>query len=271
MRTIKKILVIFMLVVLAASIATAAISTKNTTKTVAKLGSIAGLNKYKSDATTENVTGIPTMAIVEPGANASVNNAKPPAKNTVKTITKSGSYASVNQSNALVPATVGSDLALHRHANQSSIYGDNQTYNASKGVDGSLATYFHTKNDSNSWWQVDLGESYPLSEVIIYNRQDLFRPDRARTLMVLLSNDSANWKPVYDNVKDNSGKIFGLKGEALTVDLKGEKARFVRLQLQEKNWFHLAEVEIYGVKNHSEPAVSNISLTNISKTKRMAL
>jgi hypothetical protein len=30
------------------------------------------------------------------------------------------------------------------------------------------------------------------------------------------------------------------------VDLNGQKARFLRVQLQETNWFHLDEVEVFG-------------------------
>lgn len=183
------------------------------------------------------------------GSNVSSNESNVYAGNVTKVLAKTivtpKSSTSINQSNISVSASGNRiNLALYKPANQSSLYYGARA-NASKGVDGSLTTFFCTRNDSTPWWQVDLGKVYPLSEAIIYNRQDCCQ-ERARTLMVLLSNDSINWKPIYDNIKDNGGKIFGLKGEPLHIDLHEEQARFVRLQLQEKIWFHLAEVEIYG-------------------------
>ena len=155
---------------------------------------------------------------------------------------------------------MGNNLALHKPVYQSSVYIDSkQAYDASRAVDGSLATFFHTNNESNPWWEVDLGRIYTLSDAVIYNRQDCCQY-RERTLLVLLSNDGINWKQVYDNVKDNDGKDFGLDGKPLDVNLKGEQARFVRLQLKEKIYFNLAEVEIYGSAGISRPVVPKTSL-----------
>lgn len=165
----------------------------------------------------------------------------------------------LDQSNIAV-STVGNriNLALYKSADQSSLLEGSPSYNASKGVDGSLKTFFHTEKDSTPWWQVDLGRIYPLSEVIIYNRQDCCQ-ERIRNLTVLLSNDSVNWVTAYDNVKDNDGKIFGSDGEPLQINFKGKKARFVRLQLQEEKWLNVAEVEIYESAAMPTPIASNNS------------
>lgn len=100
---------------------------------------------------------------------------------------------------------------------------------------------FHTENEKNPWWQVDLGAVTSLGEIRIFNRRDCCS-ERSRTLQVLLSDDGVNWRKVFTN----PGTVFGTDGTPLRVSVKGNAARYVRLQLGEAEYFHLDEVEIYG-------------------------
>ena len=140
---------------------------------------------------------------------------------------------------------VPTNLALHKFASQSSTYVCcNTDWGAYRGVDGEKAgsLLFHTDNEVDPWWQVDLGARSQLTEIRIYNRLDCCK-NRSRTLQVLLSDEGHNWKVVYSH----DGSIFGgADGKYLDIKLNNEIARFVRIQLREKNWFHLAEVEVYG-------------------------
>ena len=77
------------------------------------------------------------------------------------------------------------------------------------------------------WWEVDLGRPYSLERARIFNRQEPLFYQRAAKLRVLLSDDSSNWRVVYDN----AGKVFG--PEPLVVNA-------------EPNSLHLEEVEVYG-------------------------
>jgi len=54
------------------------------------------------------------------------------------------------------------------------------------------------------------------------------------------TNDEKSWVTIYDN----KGKSF----LQLRVEAGGREARFVRVQLAERNFFHLAEVQLYGKK-----------------------
>ena len=104
---------------------------------------------------------------------------------------------------------------------------------------------FHTLLDNQPWWQVDLGAPYALAKTLIYNRCDT--ADRDTRLMVLLSDDGKTWRQVYQH---NGQPFYGFTdGKPLDVDLKGEKARFLRIQLPDRQFMHLDEVEIYGVDN----------------------
>ena len=62
-------------------------------------------------------------------------------------------------------------------------------------------------------------------------------------LLVLISDDDKTWRQVFQN----PGIVFyGCSDKKpLEVKLSGIKARYVRLQLPGKSYFHLDEVEIY--------------------------
>jgi len=135
------------------------------------------------------------------------------------------------------------NLASKRPAKQSSISQWSKPNDAQGAVDGvkNRSFGFHTNRERNPWWQVDLGAVTRLNEIRIFNRLDCCG-ERARTIQVLLSNDGIRWRRVYAH----NGRLFGgADGKPLIVALKGNSARFVRLQLAETNWFHLDEVEIY--------------------------
>lgn len=103
---------------------------------------------------------------------------------------------------------------------------------------------FHTQREYNPWWQVDLGMEIAIDKIVIYNRQDCCS-ERARTIQVFLSTDGVN----FENAYQHNGTVFGgaRDQKPLQVSLQFKKARFVRLQLNERNALHLDEVEVYGV------------------------
>lgn len=136
------------------------------------------------------------------------------------------------------------NLARGKPASQSSTSEWSRRDDAQGAVDGIInGSYaFHTGNQANPWWQVDLGVQASIDEVRIFNRLDCCA-ERARTLQVMLSEDGRQWRTVYRH----GGDLFGGRdGKPLKVALRGASARFVRLQLNEANWFHLDEVEVYG-------------------------
>jgi len=104
---------------------------------------------------------------------------------------------------------------------------------------------FHTGGDTDPWWQVDLGAAVALGRLVVYNRLD-YAPGlhNADSLRVLLSDDEQVWREVYRN----PGTFFGGLDATgpLHVDLQGQRARYVRLQVPGAVLFHLDEVEVYG-------------------------
>jgi len=115
---------------------------------------------------------------------------------------------------------------------------------AAGGVDGvkTGAWGFHTENENDPWWQVDLGEPTVLQHMLLFNRCDGCAP-RAARLKVLLSDDGKSFRQAYQH--DGTTFYGQTDKKPLVVQLGGVKARYVRLLQPGKNWFHLDEVEIY--------------------------
>ena len=102
---------------------------------------------------------------------------------------------------------------------------------------------FHTQIDDQPWWQVDLQQEFSLDRIVMYNRCDGGFAARTDRIQVLLSDDGQQFQPVYQH---DGTTFFGKTGgPPLQVSLDGATARYVRLQLPGRSYFHLDEVEIY--------------------------
>jgi len=113
--------------------------------------------------------------------------------------------------------------------------------------DGKYA--FHTAQEPNPWWQVDLGEVVPIGRVVVFNRLD-YAPGlhNADNLRLLTSEDGQHWTLRHEIKGRHFGGISG--APPLEVSFKeGEaRGRFMRLQIPSAApiYFHLDEVEVYG-------------------------
>ena len=113
---------------------------------------------------------------------------------------------------------------------------------------------FHTAQERNPWWQVDLGQSQLVARIVAFNRID-YAPGlhNADSLLILTSDDGAQWRQVYDNRGQHFGGVSGRPPLEAPFPPQAVRARFVRLQLPSARpvFFHLDEVEIFGP---AEPA-----------------
>ena len=68
---------------------------------------------------------------------------------------------------------------------------------------------FHTaSNETDAWWQVDLGEVYRLDRVVVYNRTDGGTARRTRNIHVLVSTDAPGDAATFKTVYEHQGSIF---------------------------------------------------------------
>jgi len=121
---------------------------------------------------------------------------------------------------------------------------------AAGGVDGHIDGLwgFHTQNEPNPWWQVDLGEPTAVDRIVLYNRCDSGMGTRNARIKILFSGDGKGFDQVYQH--DGANFAGHTDKKPLEVKLDGRKTRFVRLQLPGTSYFHLDEVQVFaGDKN----------------------
>jgi hypothetical protein len=66
--------------------------------------------------------------------------------------------------------SAGLNVAIGKDATQSSNF-NGKAFAASKAVDGKMNTFSHTgTSEYGVWWEVDLGDSFPIESIKILNR-----------------------------------------------------------------------------------------------------
>ncbi|MFO1028907.1 MAG: discoidin domain-containing protein [Acetobacteraceae bacterium] len=105
---------------------------------------------------------------------------------------------------------------------------------------------FHTAEEDQPWWQVDLRQPCAIDAVVVYNR--LEHPviaSRASPLCILLSMDGTVWTSVFTSPPGET--IGGRDGNPLTWRPPAPTvARYLRLQVLRRSMLHLVQVEVYG-------------------------
>ena len=159
------------------------------------------------------------------------------------------------------------NVAQSGTASQSSTYGNGV---AGVAIDGNTtgsspwtADLQHTTNETNPWWELDLGVNYDITDVIIYNRTDAFQ-NRLNNFYVFVSEvPFASGSSLEDLIADEEiavsyfPLVAGLQ-ETLTFNSTG---RYVRIQKSSSGILHIAEVEVMGCLTEplpctGQPAVS---------------
>src|ERR1035437_1413241 len=107
--------------------------------------------------------------------------------------------------------------------------------------DGKYA--FHTGQQANPWWQVDLSEVVPLNRVVVFNRLD-YAPGlhNADNLRILTSEDGKQWTLRHENKGKNFGGITGAPPLDVRFGDNEVRGRFVRLQIPSRSEEHTSEL-----------------------------
>jgi len=150
---------------------------------------------------------------------------------------------------SLLPTPVSTNLALGRTATQSS-----DVAPASRAVDGSTdGNYFngsvaHTGADGNAWWQVDLGASFTVTAVRLWNRTECCG-DRLSDYWVFVSDTpfAASDTPATLQSRAGTWAIHQTSAPQPSATVAPMRSgRYVRVQLSGTNNLQLAEVQVYG-------------------------
>lgn len=99
----------------------------------------------------------------------------------------------------------------------------------------SAKIFFHTNEEMNPWFEIDLGEIKSVSRLYVKNRADA-RWERAVPLIVELSNDRSTWQAVAK--RESPFAIW-------EPSFAPSKARYVRLRVPRVTFLHLEQVKVY--------------------------
>ncbi len=166
------------------------------------------------------------------------------------------------------------NLAFHRHATQSSVLPSFAFATAALAVDGKLdGDFFHhsvssTTQETDPWWQVDLGSSRAIGSIAIANRTDCCG-SRLSDYWVFLSNTPFGPSDKIADLKGQPGLWKSHQTHApdpvSAIGTPGAKARYVRVQLEGTGYLSLAEVIVSAFGPNlalGKPASQSSSLPN---------
>jgi len=117
---------------------------------------------------------------------------------------------------------------------------------ASRAVDGNTNgdwggnSVAHTLNIPAPWWEVDLGDVYPISQINIWNRTDFGTGSRTINYFVLVSN-TANPTTTTPGVWSNYQDAQAGTPTSIPVNTSG---RYVRILFDHQDYLNIAEVEV---------------------------
>ena len=146
------------------------------------------------------------------------------------------------------PMVAGRIISVNRPCEQSSTsawsIGDDTRSDAGNAVNGVIngLAKFHTDIEENPWWQVDLGGLYRIEDIVIYN---IIAPprQRCRNIRMEYSGDGKNFRFGFEKMDDCPVGNLATGPYHVRTSLT---ARFIRLTLIGRDFFHLDQVEIYG-------------------------
>jgi hypothetical protein len=151
-----------------------------------------------------------------------------------------------------------SNVALRKVALQSSVsvwsVGKTRAEDAARAVDGDPGKEmaFHTALEDRPWWMVDLRYRYQIECINIFNRRSEIEEIRRRAFpyAIELSLDGISWTLVERVVGDGASLGANIAtGTPIPYQWLSHfrhTARYVRLVVEKHDFFHLAEVEVYG-------------------------
>lgn len=155
-------------------------------------------------------------------------------------------------------------------ARQISDYSGGST--AEKAIDGNrdgrwgTQSIQHTSSHLNAWWEVVFAETSTIDIVNIWNRIDCCQ-DRINPFTVFLFDDqdtivwSVTGQTFQNTISDGDGNTSGME-----FVIGGVDAKRLRVQLDDTNYLHMAEVEAFG-----EPVPEPLSLAVLAGGGLLAL
>jgi hypothetical protein len=180
------------------------------------------------------------------------SNAQPQVTNQASVSGGGSSGAIASDVTTIGPQTGTPDVALGKTATQSSTWPGAV---ASLAVDGNVDGVFNdnsvssTDLDTNAWWQVDLGSSYTMNSIVIWNRTDCCQ-SRLSDYWVFVSDTPFESTDTPTTLQARAGTYSSHQtsapSPAASIVISGAEGRYVRIQLSDTDYLSLAEVQVFG-------------------------
>lgn len=170
--------------------------------------------------------------------------------------------------NPAAPLLRLSNLALGKTATQSSTAASGGPERARDGnTDGNFnnGSVTHTGYDFHAWWKVDLGAIAYIDHIGVYNRTDCCS-ERLSNFWVLVSDlpfVSDQLTPALEQQNVSAYFVGGYPATSVQIPV-GRSGRYVRVQLSDSNYLHMAEVaqselRVWGSSPTPTPTVTQTS------------
>jgi len=125
------------------------------------------------------------------------------------------------------------------------------TGHASNAIDGNITTEWdygsdvnnsitHTNCESGAWWQVGLDQVYLIKKLVLWNRTDHNLQGRINNFDIIIIDTSRN-----ETVWSSRGNPTFSKSFEIDLSNLNVHGDLVKVQLQGRNYLHLAEVQVY--------------------------
>jgi hypothetical protein len=132
-------------------------------------------------------------------------------------------------------------------------------------VDPALNSISHTLFERNAWWYVDLGSTPNIAHINIWNRTDLCCEGRLFPYRVVIQD-------VFNAALNSANDLWSadvLAGATpMIFNPAGVSGRYVKVQLLEDDWLHLAEVEVFVVPEPVGMILLGTGLAGIAAVRR---
>src|SRR5205814_5922170 len=146
------------------------------------------------------------------------------------------------------------NLAFNKPATQSSnLNNDPVNFGAQKAVDGNTDGNYgvsnsitHTSNETNAWWQVDLGSVQPIENIVLWNRTDCCT-QRLSNFYLFVSDDPFTSTSIATTLAQPGVSAYHVQNTvptSLTFSIN-RTGRYVRVQQIFPEYFTLAEVQVW--------------------------
>jgi hypothetical protein len=144
------------------------------------------------------------------------------------------------------------NISQGKNATQSStVFGGNAGRAVDSVTDGNWgnSSVTHTNSEANAWWQADLGSSFLVDSLTVWNRTDCCG-DRLSDYWVFISDTpflpSDTSASLLIRVNTWNNHQISPPNPSTNITGIGVRGQYVRVQLSGTNYLSLAEVEIFG-------------------------